>query len=528
MTLSLQALPRPNPRSSEPETLAREIVDRLAYRVGKDPKVAKPHDWLQAVILITRDRAIEYWMPATRETYLEGEKRVYYLSLEFLIGRLMRDAVSNLGLTDVDARGAEAARRRLRRDRRARGRRSPRQRRPRPSRRLLHGEHGDGRRARLRLRHPLPARPVPAGDPRRQPGRAARDLARARQPLGVRPPRGRLRHRLRRPGRVPRPERRRGTLRLAAGRDGEGHRLRHPDRRLARRAGEHAAALEGRPDRPDPPRRLQRRRPLRQPRREQPRRRADPRPLPRRHLARRAGAPAPAGVLLLVGLAAGHPAPAHAAVRTLRQPRREGGDPAQRHPPGGLRRRADAAADRRPRARVRRGLGAHPGHDRLHQPHAPARGAGDLAGAAVRAAAAAAHADHLRDQRAAAEVGPRRAQDVGRRDQRDQPDRRERRATGADGQPRLRRRAFDQRRRGDALGPAEGDGLQGPAPDVPGPDQQQDQRHHPAALADAVQPRADARSSATPSATASSTTSRRCATSSRSPTIPASRTRSRG
>ena len=53
-------------------------------------------------------------------------------------------------------------------------------------------------------------------------------------------------------------------------------------------AGEHAPALEGRPDRPDPPRRLQRRRPRRQPRREQPRRRADPRALPGRHLARRA------------------------------------------------------------------------------------------------------------------------------------------------------------------------------------------------------------------------------------------------
>lgn len=100
MTLSLQSLPAPNPRSSDPEILAREIVERLAYRVGKDPKVAKQHDWLQAVILVTRDRAIEYWMNATRTTYLEGEKRVYYLSLEFLIGRLMRDAVSNLGLSD--------------------------------------------------------------------------------------------------------------------------------------------------------------------------------------------------------------------------------------------------------------------------------------------------------------------------------------------------------------------------------------------------------------------------------------------
>ena len=128
------------------------------------------------------------------------------------------------------------------------------------------------------------------------------------------------------------------------GREGEGDRLRHADRRLAGGAGEHAPALEGRPDRPDPARRLQRRRPCRQPRREQPRRRADPGALPGRHLAVGTGAAAAAGVFLLLGGDAGHPAPAQAAVRAVRQPRREGGDPAQRHPSGGLRRRADAAA----------------------------------------------------------------------------------------------------------------------------------------------------------------------------------------
>jgi len=90
----------PPPRSSDPADLAREIVERLTYRIGKDPKVARPHDWLQATILVTRDRAIERWMQSTRDTYETGAKRVYYLSLEFLIGRLMRDAVSNLGLTD--------------------------------------------------------------------------------------------------------------------------------------------------------------------------------------------------------------------------------------------------------------------------------------------------------------------------------------------------------------------------------------------------------------------------------------------
>jgi starch phosphorylase len=100
MTLPLQALPTPRPEFEDPAVLAREVIDRLTYRVGKDPKVAKPHDWLQATVLVTRDRAIEYWMNATRQTYLEGGKRVYYLSLEFLIGRLMRDALSNLGLLE--------------------------------------------------------------------------------------------------------------------------------------------------------------------------------------------------------------------------------------------------------------------------------------------------------------------------------------------------------------------------------------------------------------------------------------------
>ena len=90
----------PAPRASDPASLGREIVDRLAYQVGKDPIVAKSHDWLEAAILVVRDRAIERWMASTRTTYQAGDKRVYYLSLEFLIGRLMRDAVSNLGLTD--------------------------------------------------------------------------------------------------------------------------------------------------------------------------------------------------------------------------------------------------------------------------------------------------------------------------------------------------------------------------------------------------------------------------------------------
>ncbi len=91
-------IPQPSPRSTRPEILAEEIIERLTYRIGKDAKVAKPHDWLTAAILVVRDRIIDRWMESTRRAYENGDKRVYYLSLEFLIGRLMRDAVSNLGV----------------------------------------------------------------------------------------------------------------------------------------------------------------------------------------------------------------------------------------------------------------------------------------------------------------------------------------------------------------------------------------------------------------------------------------------
>nr|WP_112828735.1 glycogen/starch/alpha-glucan phosphorylase [Rhizobium cremeum] len=99
-TLSKADLPLPKPRVSDPEVLAAEIIERLTYGIGKDAKVATPHDWLTATILVVRDRIIDKWMESTRATYADNAKRVYYLSLEFLIGRLMRDAMSNLGLME--------------------------------------------------------------------------------------------------------------------------------------------------------------------------------------------------------------------------------------------------------------------------------------------------------------------------------------------------------------------------------------------------------------------------------------------
>jgi starch phosphorylase len=92
--------PRPEPRAHTALALRTEILEKLTYTVGKDPIVARPHDWLTATIYAIRDRVIDQWMESTRATWRASRKRVYYFSLEFLIGRLMRDAATNMELMD--------------------------------------------------------------------------------------------------------------------------------------------------------------------------------------------------------------------------------------------------------------------------------------------------------------------------------------------------------------------------------------------------------------------------------------------
>jgi len=102
-TMSGLTLPKkhhPVAPQAAPGTLADEILKALMFRVGKNASVATGHDWLNASIKVVRDRIIASWIASTEKTYQEGGKRVYYLSLEFLIGRLMRDAFSNMGMME--------------------------------------------------------------------------------------------------------------------------------------------------------------------------------------------------------------------------------------------------------------------------------------------------------------------------------------------------------------------------------------------------------------------------------------------
>ena len=83
------------------EDLKRKILKRLVYSVGKDPEFAVPRDWCVALTLAIRQRVMDNWMETTKRVYDTDVKRVYYLSMEFLIGRLLRDTMLNLGMTDL-------------------------------------------------------------------------------------------------------------------------------------------------------------------------------------------------------------------------------------------------------------------------------------------------------------------------------------------------------------------------------------------------------------------------------------------
>lgn len=77
------------------------ILAKLTLAIGKDAAMATRHDWYKAAALALRDRIVHRWLLSEKQSYDEGRKRVHYLSLEFLIGRLFTDALNNMGLLPV-------------------------------------------------------------------------------------------------------------------------------------------------------------------------------------------------------------------------------------------------------------------------------------------------------------------------------------------------------------------------------------------------------------------------------------------
>ena len=83
------------------QSLKQSIANKLIYTVGKDASAARPEDWLHAAAYAVRDRLVNRWMRTTHAQYDQDAKRVYYMSMEFLMGRAFDNAMLALELRDT-------------------------------------------------------------------------------------------------------------------------------------------------------------------------------------------------------------------------------------------------------------------------------------------------------------------------------------------------------------------------------------------------------------------------------------------
>ena len=78
---------------SDVQSLKEALVYKLIFGLGCPPAEATKTNWLNAALLVVRDLAAERWLQSTRYSRRENLRRVYYLSMEFLMGRALSNAL---------------------------------------------------------------------------------------------------------------------------------------------------------------------------------------------------------------------------------------------------------------------------------------------------------------------------------------------------------------------------------------------------------------------------------------------------
>ncbi|MDP8266400.1 MAG: glycogen/starch/alpha-glucan phosphorylase [Candidatus Aceula meridiana] len=85
-------------KSMDKDALKVAFHENREYAISKDKYSATMNDNYWATALAVRDRVVERWIQTQQSYHKQNVKRVYYLSMEFLIGRLLGNYMYNLGL----------------------------------------------------------------------------------------------------------------------------------------------------------------------------------------------------------------------------------------------------------------------------------------------------------------------------------------------------------------------------------------------------------------------------------------------
>lgn len=93
--------PAPCELGNSSENFKHSIVNHLRFTLGAHVSTASPNDWWVSTCLAVRDRVMEHATKSRTLHRQEGVRRVHYLSLEYLMGRLLENNLRNSGLYDA-------------------------------------------------------------------------------------------------------------------------------------------------------------------------------------------------------------------------------------------------------------------------------------------------------------------------------------------------------------------------------------------------------------------------------------------
>ena len=85
--------------------IKQALRNHLAFSCFKSNETATARDWYATAAHTVRDHVVERWVKTATAYNEEDPKRIYYLSLEFLIGRMMSNAALNLGINEELGKG---------------------------------------------------------------------------------------------------------------------------------------------------------------------------------------------------------------------------------------------------------------------------------------------------------------------------------------------------------------------------------------------------------------------------------------